>query len=250
MKRCEWCDARLEDDELICPTCQREVREAPRAPAPPLDEPAVESSDASSPGSEPLAAPQVPNTSGAGLDAAPTASCPVHPDMPAPSTCSRCGRFVCIRCVPELATKTAGVICPECSQRADLAEAREELPKRMRGLPIGFAFYAAIYLAIGALTVAGGVRKHDDDLEFFGGIVSVIAIATIVSAVLLYVRKDLSFGWVAAVLLLLVPVTGMLMIGRGGGGGFCCFPFIGHLMWNLIKAHGYQRILKEGETRR
>ena len=46
--------------------------------------------------------------------------CAEHPEFPIAGTCARCGRFVCIRCAPELATQDLAS-CAACSSRADSA---------------------------------------------------------------------------------------------------------------------------------
>lgn len=42
--------------------------------------------------------------------------CPSHPELPIAGSCERCGRFVCIVCAPELATRDSGR-CVACGPR-------------------------------------------------------------------------------------------------------------------------------------
>lgn len=48
------------------------------------------------------------------------AACPDHPELPAAGTCSRCGRFVCVRCAPDVLTSRS-VQCPACVAREEAA---------------------------------------------------------------------------------------------------------------------------------
>jgi hypothetical protein len=49
----------------------------------------------------------------------PTASrCPLHPELLAAGTCERCGRFVCVRCAPDVLPRGHGS-CTECVERRD-----------------------------------------------------------------------------------------------------------------------------------
>ena len=43
-------------------------------------------------------------------------ACATHTGFPIAGTCSRCGKFLCVRCAPELA-QTAGVRCADCATR-------------------------------------------------------------------------------------------------------------------------------------
>src|SRR4051812_32915 len=136
MTRCEWCDTRIEDRELVCPSCLREVRDVPRAAAaaPDSKPETLVVAEVAQPEPEVSAGPR----------------CPMHPDMPSGGTCTRCGRFVCIRCVPDLAT-VGKPVCPECVERTDYAEAQVQVPKILRGLPIWFGIIALISLAVGTV---------------------------------------------------------------------------------------------------
>lgn len=42
--------------------------------------------------------------------------CPNHPALPIAGSCERCGRFACVVCAPELATREAG-LCVTCGPR-------------------------------------------------------------------------------------------------------------------------------------
>lgn len=83
----------------------------------------------------------------------PQTPCPEHPDLPAAGTCVRCGRFVCVRCVPDV-SMTTKVRCPAC-----LAREQEAVPTGIGGwlvLPalnvvaqplLAFAFAAFLFWA-------------------------------------------------------------------------------------------------------
>jgi hypothetical protein len=99
---CPSCGA-LNDSSVLCSTCGRELAEpAPRKPL-------VERELVPEP--VPAPAPVIEHP------------CPVHAEMPVGGTCSRCGKFVCIRCAPQLAAGDAR--CEECRAREQTASDSE-----------------------------------------------------------------------------------------------------------------------------
>jgi hypothetical protein len=114
MATCPACGAEAPADREFCPACLASVRVAPFAPASPAPDP-VPTAIASEPDAgRPADAKHF-------LDAPVPAAdiehpCPLHPGYPVGGTCSRCGKFVCIRCDPDLAT-TAQPLCEACRVR-------------------------------------------------------------------------------------------------------------------------------------
>ena len=45
-------------------------------------------------------------------------ACGTHPEFPIAGTCTRCGKFLCVRCAPALA-EASGVRCTECEGREE-----------------------------------------------------------------------------------------------------------------------------------
>jgi hypothetical protein len=99
---CPACGA-LNDSSLLCMTCGRELSSPAPAPKRPEPETPAETPPATdAPAPTPAAAP---------IEHA----CPVHPELPVGGTCSRCGKFVCIRCAPRLAEGDS--LCSDCAGR-------------------------------------------------------------------------------------------------------------------------------------
>ncbi len=107
--KCPRCERPVDLGAAICPACLADVSEVPSAP-----------SRAPAPVAEPAAELVAPPTDGVpagplGLDAN-VARCPEHPDYPAAGACERCGKFFCIRCVPDALERTSAR-CPACRDR-------------------------------------------------------------------------------------------------------------------------------------
>jgi hypothetical protein len=105
MANCPACGTDVPANHEFCPACLASVDAAPPLPtvAAPLPDTgrAADATNFLSP-PEPAPPPEHP--------------CPTHPGYPVGGTCSRCGKFVCIRCDPELAS-TAQPMCEECRAR-------------------------------------------------------------------------------------------------------------------------------------
>jgi hypothetical protein len=116
MATCPACGSDVPADREFCPAClasARVVAEPTSAlpPPRPLPTAAATAPDVVSHGAEAthfLSAPRAP----AELEH----PCPLHPGYPVGGTCSRCGKFVCIRCDPELAS-TSLPMCEACRGR-------------------------------------------------------------------------------------------------------------------------------------
>jgi hypothetical protein len=79
----------------------------------------------------------------------PDTPCAKHPSRPLAGTCSRCGKFICIDCAPELATHPEEP-CEECKARQP-PQKRTELTGILGGVAIAFALvYGALAFYFGA----------------------------------------------------------------------------------------------------
>ncbi len=142
---CPSCGS-LNDGTLLCMTCGRELGDEPKRA--PRAEPAIEPSTVGVTG-EPVqqAAPPAP---------APALEhpCPVHPELPVGGTCSRCGKFVCIRCAPKLAEGSS--LCTDCIARQPAASDAEGIGGWLvlPAITVVLTPLAGVVMAFGAL-VAG-----------------------------------------------------------------------------------------------
>ena len=89
--------------------------------------------------------------------------CPLHPNRPLAGTCSRCGTFICISCVPDLAT-ASHPLCQACHARVEQPEASASIGGWLILPMIGLFIvpFTAIYQCIktvGFLDQATGARQ-------------------------------------------------------------------------------------------
>lgn len=81
--------------------------------------------------------------------------------MVAAGTCVRCGRFYCVRCVPDAALRNK-VTCAECVALVAKSEAPEKIRKLRRELWVSFilvgAFAAAVFIALPIFATRDPVR--------------------------------------------------------------------------------------------
>lgn len=174
-------------------------------------------------------------------------SCPVHPEMPAPTTCGRCGRFVCATCVPDLTFRSATVTCPDCVSRQEYTEAATQVPRLLRSLPIWFGGVALFYLGIGGVLVVLSRASLNANLV---GIVCVLAALGILGMLVALIRtKDAGWGWGAIAFMGVIPIASLIVSDGTIRPGILGVALIARLGWGVMKLQGYQRTLKERDGR-
>lgn len=177
--RCDGSGASVFDGELACSECGRELTAAPtRAEAtPPPSEPRLEPT---------LLAEEPPPPAEA-------ARCPEHPELLSVATCARCGRFCCVRCVPEA---VKGAVCPACQRRVRIEANPVELKRLRREVKVSFFFatLAALGFSLGPALLVGG-RTNWTWLVLGSGLTVVLGLC----AVLVATTERALFAWVAIV---------------------------------------------------
>lgn len=128
---CPRCTSLVDASAGFCPSC---LNELPNEPVAPRSEPRL------APAPEPELAPApVPATFEARFPG--QQECGVHPGYPVAATCQRCGKFICVRCAPELSTAEQAS-CADCTDRA----------AQGGGLPLGgWLILVAISVALGPI---------------------------------------------------------------------------------------------------
>jgi hypothetical protein len=141
--------------------------------------------------------------------------CPEHPTLPAAGTCSRCGAFYCIRCVPE-AAQVKQAMCPRCQS----TQAVREAPEKIRGL-FRELWISPLVMGVGVLLSFVALGLSGRGAEMIGGaVIGVIAsLPFFVVALLLGLTRSIAVAWVGFVLELLMLLMMLL-------GGVSCFVLV------------------------
>jgi Protein of unknown function (DUF2569) len=170
--RCPACERELELGASFCTACLTSIE--PRSPSPTEATATARPADGAFADTEPLDA-----------DAS---RCPVHSDLLAASTCERCGRFICVRCAPDVLQR-GHASCPECLARQAAADTP---PGGIGGWLLVPAVYALLMPAasVSALTAIAvmpslrGMVTHTSVV-----VVGAWAISTLVLAILFFRKK-------------------------------------------------------------
>lgn len=132
---------------MLCPACGSSSEATRICPGCGLELPA----EASAPTKE--LPPAAPKLEPAAAPLAGAAHCSVHAGTPAAGTCARCGRFVCLTCVPAALTERR-FECPECLAARPGRDAPALLKRYSRELVGSF-----VVLALGASLAAAAVAS-------------------------------------------------------------------------------------------
>jgi O-antigen ligase len=130
--------------------------------------------------------------------------------MPAAGTCSTCGSFYCIRCVPEAATVQTAQ-CPRCRVSLAVREAHEKIESLFNKLwvaPLLMGMLAPFAFVILASSAWGPGRSFTLGLA--------TGLLLFVVAILIPVTRSLKVAWICVVLDLLVLGLMILLKGLGG----------------------------------
>lgn len=228
--RCEGCGASVFEGDVACGECGRELPAAPTPPeaAPTVEPKVVEDTPAPPPADGPR--------------------CAEHPDALSVATCARCGRFCCVRCVPEPG-KTA--VCPACHRRVR-TDANPAERRRIR-LEVKVSFFFAAFIAlvfgVGLPLVFSGGRMTLSWLVLGGGVTAVLALC----AVLFALTERAPFAWVAVAFELLGALGVFLVLsGSCWSWPLLAFPVVTAMRlnrWRVLEAEAGELAAPPDEVR-
>ncbi len=114
--------------------------------------------------------------------------CPVHADLLAANTCERCGRFICVRCAPDVLQR-GHATCPECVARQAAGDSTQSGIGGWLLVPAVYALLmpAASVSALTAIAVMPKLRGIVSDTSVV--VVGAWALSTVVLAVLFFRKK-------------------------------------------------------------
>jgi hypothetical protein len=207
---CPSCGASAPANAEFCPQCLGSM-----VPAAPVPENAVVPAAPEPPAVEESRAPPAP-VAEVPLVPEDAPRCPDHPTMPIAGTCSRCGAFYCIRCVPDAALLKQA-ICPRCKE----TQAVREAPEKLRGL------YRDLWLSplimgvlIGALPGLLWLISQEPKAMGIAILGVVVSLPFFLGAFLIGVTRSLTVAWIGFG----IELLGLAVMLLGGGG--CCVLLI------------------------
>lgn len=196
MTTCEWCGTRIEDDDLVCSACGREIRRtqtrAETTPAPP---PAASvASETAAPVAEviPAAEPEPP-----------AARCAKHAEAPSKAVCTRCGRFACGKCLLDLAVGKG--LCVDCMKIVVVPAEQKNLRRSRLSFSLTMMVASVITGAVSATAFivimerglsmrrAAGVEGE----PIFFGAAAVFFLVSLISAIVFLAKSVRGASWAA-----------------------------------------------------
>lgn len=205
--QCSSCGASVFAGDAACSECGAELASPPSPPPGPAATAPAEP--------PPVVADEepVPETA---------ARCPEHPAALSASTCSRCGRFCCLQCIPE-PSRTA--VCPACHRRVRSEQNPVELKRVRREVKVSFFFAAGVSLIIGvALPLLLAGRGVNASWLLVGAVLT--ASLGLCATVYAFTMRA-AFAWTAVALEALASVALFIIVeGKCLGWPLVLFPIV------------------------
>lgn len=167
------------------------------------------------------------------------ARCAVHTETLSASTCPRCGRFCCVRCIPKPGEKA---LCPACERTTRVQQNPEDLKRISREVKASFFFAALVAAGFGVglpLVVAG--ENLDAVLLVPGGCLTFM----LTMCAVVFAFTELRFiAWFAIVLEAIVALLVFTLAqGKCLSWPIIAFPIVTVMRlrrWNELKAEAAQ----------